>query len=247
MASLRCAGLARRLPLPQLRLAASVPEPSELEQRAPRPTGWWSRFVQFSYHWLGDSLYHKKADICNCGGDFGVTLPRSELLQRAGIEKGTYEHRMQLYGGALYWHMATNITERFKDAQPSMLRDKDVLEVACMRGGGARYLAEVAQPRWYLAVDHVQSHIDRCRENFGEWPGLEFEVMDAHDLARKLPAESFDYVLCIQAAASFEHVAEFVAGTHHVLRKGGRLLLADALQRNRNAQLLDALEARPYS
>ena len=154
-------------------------------------TGWWNDLVKLSYRWLGSSYFSQKADICNCGGDFGIKLPRPEVLKREGIEANTSEHRMMLYGGALYYHLATNISEKFKEAKPEMLRGKDVLEVACMRGGGARYLMEVCEPRRLLAVDHLQEHIDSCKANFGEWPGLEYEVMDAHHLADELPAEAW--------------------------------------------------------
>ncbi|CAE7227603.1 FKBP65 [Symbiodinium sp. KB8] len=233
--------LTRLASLHALRRFSATPSPGELE-RSTRSRGWWSSFVQLSYKWLGSSLFDKKADICNCGGDFGVPIPRAELLRRDNMEKGSREERMQLYGGALYWHLATTLTEKYKDAQPDMLRDKDVLEVACMRGGGARYLSEITGPKRYLAIDHVPEHIEQCRRKFGEWPGLEFEVMDAHELAEKLPADSFDFVICIQAAASFEQIEGFVEGVGHVLRKGGRLLLADALTRSANTKLLDSLE-----
>ena len=50
-----------------------------------------------------------------------------------------------------------------QEADPELLRGKDVLEVGCMRGGGARYLMEAAEPRRLLAVDNVQEHIESCR------------------------------------------------------------------------------------
>ena len=37
--------------------------------------------------------------------------------------------------------------------------------------------------------------------------------------------------LCIEMAASLEHIDIFVQGCAHVLRKGGRILLADAMER----------------
>ena len=57
-----------------------------------------------------------------------------------------------------------------------------------------------------------------------------------------VPKDSFDFVLCIEAAASFEKPELFVEGVVHVLRRGGRLLLADALEKKTNIKLLDALE-----
>ncbi|CAE8647161.1 unnamed protein product [Polarella glacialis] len=204
--------------------------------------GLWGKFVQWSYRLLGNSLFPTKADFCNCGADLGVRIPRPELLEREGIKHGSLERKMQLYGAAMYWHMATMASDNCKQANPDLMRGKDVLEVACMRGGGARYLAEVAGPRRYVAIDNVQAHIDRCRKDHGEWPGLEYEVLDAIELADSFPAESFDFVLCIQAANSFEDMGAFVRGASKVLRPGGLLLLCDAFSRTQNTRLMDALQ-----
>lgn len=137
------------------------------------------------YKWLGSSYFPPKADICNCGGSFGVTLPRPELLRRADIAVHSSEHRRMLYGGALYWHLATTVTDRAREADAELLRGKDVLEVGCMRGGGARYLMEVCGPRRLLAVDHLAEHVESCRKNFGEWPGLEYEAPGGVKLLEK--------------------------------------------------------------
>jgi len=211
-----------------------------LDPRTSGRSGLWGQLVKLSYKWLGDTVFDKKAEICNCGGDFGYVIPRPELVKREGMTRR--EEKMQLYGAAMYWHLATVTTERYREANPELLRDKDVLEVACMRGGGARYLAEVAGPRRYLAVDLVQENIDRCRRDHGEWPGLDYEVMDAHDLALALPEASFDFVICIQSAAAFTDMRAFIEGVAHVLRPGGRLMLADALTRGANTKMMDALE-----
>lgn len=56
------------------------------------------------------------------------------------------------------------------------------------------------------------------------------------------PKDSFDFVLCIEACASFEKPELFVQGAASVLRPGGRLLLADALERKTSIKILDALE-----
>merc|ERR1712096_135858 len=129
------------------------------------------------------------------------------------------------------------------------LRGKDMLEVACMRGGGARYLAEVAAPRTYIGTDSVKEQVDLCRRlHCGDaperpaLPGLRFEVADASRLPEVYPAESFDMVLCVQAASQFEDIAGFVRGSAEVLRPGGHLVIADAFTRNRLKLISDAIE-----
>uniref|UniRef100_A0A7S1QDU6 Methyltransferase type 11 domain-containing protein n=1 Tax=Alexandrium catenella TaxID=2925 RepID=A0A7S1QDU6_ALECA len=197
----------------------------------------WSRFVQWSYRTFGSYLFPEKTDICNCGADFGILIPRPELVKLEGIEQGSHEWRMQMFGAALYWHMASVPGDKPKDADPDMLRGADVLEVGCMKGGGARYLSELTGPRRYLATDSVQEHVDACRKLHGSAPGLEFERADALQLPETLPRESFDFVLCIQSVSAFGDPARFIRGVEHVLRPGGRLLLCDGLSRQTLASL----------
>mmetsp|Transcript_73559 Transcript_73559/g.186465 ORF Transcript_73559/g.186465 Transcript_73559/m.186465 type:complete len:299 (+) Transcript_73559:45-941(+) len=206
------------------------------------PGGLWGRFVHWAYRTFGSSLYPPHNSICNCGVDMGVLIPKPEFVTSIDkIEPKSREWRMQLYGAALYWHMATVPGERASDAH-DMLRDKDVLEVACMRGGGARYLVEVAAPKRYVATDNVQEHIDTCKSSYPDVPGLEFELADAMRLQDRYPAESFDFVLCIQAAAQFPCLRTFTREAYHVLRPGGRLLLADGFKRDDLKAILDAVD-----
>uniref|UniRef100_A0A7S0F914 Methyltransferase domain-containing protein n=1 Tax=Pyrodinium bahamense TaxID=73915 RepID=A0A7S0F914_9DINO len=204
-------------------------------------SGTWSRFVQWSYRTFGRWLFPQRADICNCGADFGAPIPQSELVIREGMQHGSKEWRMQLFGAALYWHVATLPGEKMIEANPEMFRGADVLEVACMRGGGARYLTEMMGPRRYLATDSVQEHVDECRQLHKDVPGLEFERLDAMELAERLPKECFDYVICIQAASSFSDLQRFVHGVGHVLRPGGRLLLCDGLTRPKLEIILETM------
>eukprot|EP00927_Polykrikos_kofoidii_P005064 TRINITY_DN12016_c0_g1_i2.p1 TRINITY_DN12016_c0_g1~~TRINITY_DN12016_c0_g1_i2.p1 ORF type:complete len:329 (-),score=35.65 TRINITY_DN12016_c0_g1_i2:22-945(-) len=195
----------------------------------------WNRFVRWSYRQLSAKLYPPKADICNCGVDLGIVLPRAELVSRTDIEPGSKEWRMQMFGAALYLHVA-GATAR--DGDSSMLCGKDVLEVACMRGGGARYLAEVTRPRTYVASDNIDVHIDRCRVlPHDHLPHLRFEVADAEALPNVYAPESFDVILCIQAVTIFRDIPGFVHGASRVLRQGGRLLIADAFTSSKMAML----------
>merc|ERR1711879_295185 len=160
-------------------------------------------------------------------------LPRPELLMREGIEHGSYEWRMQLYGAALYWHLAITPGSKANEADPDLIRGKDVLEVACMRGGGARYLTEVGGPRTYVATDNLSEHIERGKKLHADAtaPGLRFEVADALSLHEVYPAESFDVVLCIQAAANFSAIRIFLESAKYVLRPGGRVIFCDSVNR----------------
>lgn len=205
------------------------------------PATLWSRFVQWSYSKLGDKMYPAKVDICNCGIDLQIQVPQPELLNREGFERDSTEWRMQLYGAALYWYAATMPKEKMGSADPDMLRGKDVLEVACMRGGGARYLVEVAGPRSYVAVDNVQENIDVCQRHSSH-EALRFELADAMALANNFAVESFDAILCVQAVASFDDVPRFIRDASQLLRPGGRLIIMEGLIRDKFKQVLDTAQ-----
>jgi ubiquinone/menaquinone biosynthesis C-methylase UbiE len=172
--------------------------------------------------------------------DFNYVLPKPELLSRDGVEKGSEEWRMQLYGAALYWYAATTPRGSKKHGDLDMLRGKDVLEVACMRGGGARYLAEVVAPRSYVAIDNVEEHLDACRKH--SHPNLRYELADALSLSMSFSPASFDVVLGIQAVAKFADIPLFIHEAAQLLRPGGRLIICDAFVRDKFKVVLDSLE-----
>eukprot|EP00929_Paragymnodinium_shiwhaense_P049658 TRINITY_DN25029_c0_g1_i3.p1 TRINITY_DN25029_c0_g1~~TRINITY_DN25029_c0_g1_i3.p1 ORF type:complete len:177 (-),score=16.08 TRINITY_DN25029_c0_g1_i3:208-738(-) len=100
-------------------------------------------------------------DINNCGCGFGVAIPDSQLVLREDMETGSPGWKKQLYGAAVYWHLASTLPG--EEANADLLRGTDVLEVGCMLGGGARYLAEVCKPRNYVATDINGDYIEACR------------------------------------------------------------------------------------
>lgn len=207
-----------------------------------KPIGAWAKFVAWSYKWLGNTAYGEKPDICNCGVDFSSPIPRPELVSRPYIETGSREWRMQFYGAAMYWHLAIHPTARETDVDLDMLRGKDVLEVACMRGGGAAYLMEVCGPKTYVATDLLEDHIEICRRLHKPREGLRYEVAEATALEQTFDAGAFDVVICIQAASKFADLGAFLEGAAHVLRPGGKLIICDAFSRERLQRTLKQVD-----
>ncbi|CAK0799326.1 unnamed protein product [Prorocentrum cordatum] len=193
-------------------------------------------------------MYPPEVDICNCGADLGRPIPRPDLLACSDLEEGTLPWRIQMYGAALYWHVASVPGDQHGTLDLNMLRGKDVLEVGCMRGGGARYLATVAGTRSYVATDIEDEHIELCRRRWlpsGDVRhpgGLRFEVAAAAKLAEVYPADCFDFVLCVQSIALFADPEGFVRSARHVLRPGGRLVICEALSRRHLQKLLTSVE-----
>lgn len=176
------------------------------------------------------------ADIMNCGVDLGKPLPQHELLVRAGMEKGSQPFHQQLYGAALYWHAATTDSSGNFDA--TLFRDRDVLEVGCHLGGGARYLAEVCGTRNYVATDIDDTCINSCMQTHAESP-VYYRTADATALDKTHQPAMFDVVLCIEVVAQMEleHIALVLAGAKHVLRPGGIVVISDLFELRHMEQL----------
>lgn len=215
---------------PLSRAASSKADDSSKDKSS--SISWLGSLQRFTTKMFGDGSLDSKADICNCGADFGFPIPRPDLLEREGIERLSKPWHQQMYGAALYWHVATMPEEKVKKQNPDWLKGKDVLEVGCSRGGGARYLAEVAAPRRYIATDIDKDAILYCVKNHSAAVGLRYEVADLLLLAETYPSESFDFVIAIQAFPVLMDMDKFCSGVAAVLRPGGHLLLTNSFTRS---------------
>lgn len=206
----------------------------------------WSRMENWRFarqiYRVDSGLYDAKGDICNLGMDIGAMIPQPDLVLELATGRAPQLSelwRQQIFGAALYWHLATTPTPNARE--PFMLRDKDVLEVGCMRGGGARYLVEVTEPRRYVATDIDATLIERSQALPAK-AALSYEVLDAGALSAAFEPASFDVVLCVQAAGAFADLRAFVESSARVLRPGGRLILVDAFQEHQVKEVLEAAD-----
>ena len=106
---------------------------------------------------------------------------------------------------------------------------RDVLELGSGRGGGARYIHRVHQPRRLVALDYAEGIVRWCRTNFSA-PGLEFVRGDA--LSPHFADESFDVIVAVELTHCIFDKPRFLANAARLLRPGGRLLVADFFYRN---------------
>lgn len=185
-------------------------------------------------------MYPNEVDICNCGIQLNPDqcFPRPDLSARPGVEENSLGYRMQLSGAALYWIVATT-SSKMLGGCPDMLNGKNVLEVACGRGGGAKYLWSVASPRRYVAVDADEAELGRSFA--ATHCGVEFMTANASDMTEHFPESSFDVVLCVQSIALFRDVPGFFKGALHCVKPGGQLLFCDLVTPEKFRSLSDAL------
>ena len=109
-------------------------------------------------------------------------------------------------------------------AEAVSLRDSDVVEIGCGRGGGLAWVAKTFAPATALGLDLEPGAVRFCNRTYHR-PGLSFRQGDAHELP--LPDECCDAVLNVESSHRYTDLPAFLAETRRILRPGGHLLLAD--------------------
>jgi MPBQ/MSBQ methyltransferase len=100
-----------------------------------------------------------------------------------------------------------------------------ILDVACGRGYASRYLAELAKKGRVTGMDLLPENIDQSRKRFGEMNNCEFVVGDA--CAMPFAKETFQKILCLEAAFHFPSRQNFLSEAQRVLQKKGTMVLVD--------------------
>jgi MPBQ/MSBQ methyltransferase len=100
-----------------------------------------------------------------------------------------------------------------------------VLDVACGRGYASKYLASYVKKGKVIGLDLLPENIAQGRTRFGSVTNCEFVLGDACSMP--FAKDSFQKILCLEAAFHFPSRQTFLNEAHRVLQKHGTMVVVD--------------------
>ena len=118
------------------------------------------------------------------------------------------------------------------------IRNKNIVEVGCGRGGGCYFLDSYREPRSVVGVDISTGNI-KIAKRISTHPGVLFFQGDAENL--KLSKDSVDVVLNLESCHLYPHPGKFIGNVHSILKKKGHFVLCDILDEKREKEIKELL------
>jgi len=143
------------------------------------------------------------------------------------IERYTANSDFHNFG---FWNENTHdqkqASENLMEELLALLPNKDgtILDVACGKGASTRHLTRYYAPSNVTGINISEKQLQTCRVNA---PECRFLMMDACDL--DFDDESFDNIICVEAAFHFNTRQDFMSEAWRVLKPGGTFVLSDIL------------------
>lgn len=103
----------------------------------------------------------------------------------------------------------------------------NILDVGCGLGETTNYLLKYYSSNDVVGINMSPQQIERCKINS---PKCKFICMDASQM--EFEDESFDNIICVEAAFYFDTREKFIEEAWRVLKPGGYLILADIIFEN---------------
>ena len=110
-------------------------------------------------------------------------------------------------------------------ASSADLKNKNILEIGCGRGGGLAFVAKKYQPATAVGVDLDKNAAAFCNKNY-KISGMSFQQGNAMNLPN-LPSNSFDAILNVESSHRYPQMDKFLAEVMRLLKPGGYFLYTD--------------------
>lgn len=161
------------------------------------------RIVHAYDHTQFASVHHERFYEHSGFSNFGYWLPHTQNGKQAAEE------------------LLLHLLKRIPAISPS-----NILDIACGQGGSTRFLCQRFPKASVIGTNLSPKQIQNARKNA---PEAAFVEMDAARLS--FADQSFDLIVCIEAAFHFNTREDFLRHALRVLRPGGFVVLSDMLTR----------------
>ena len=145
-----------------------------------------------------------------------------KLRQQYYGESGYYNYGYWESGIANQGEASDNLVRKL--LEPISTKPGRILDVACGLGGSTRYLKNVYSAENVVAINISDFQI---RHAHGVLPEVDVARMDAAHLA--FADNSFDAIICVEAAFHFDSRDLFLREAFRILRPGGWLVFSDEI------------------
>jgi ubiquinone/menaquinone biosynthesis C-methylase UbiE len=162
-----------------------------------------SVFFRFWYWYV--STVDKNAQVIFMNYGYEYDDKKIELEPRDELNR---------YSVQIYHYIASSVE----------IKDKDIVEVGCGRGGGLSFVKRYFKPKTHAGLDLEKQAIHFCKRHYKEEGGHFYQ-----GTAQKLPFQdsSFDVLLNVESSHRYPQMPIFLSEVKRVLRPNGYFLMID--------------------
>ena len=124
------------------------------------------------------------------------------------------QNKPERYSVQLYHHLVST----------AEIKNKDIVEIGCGRGGGLSYITRNFSPASAIGVDLDKEAVSFCNRHY-KWDGLSFLHGDAQNLSLK--NNSCDVVINVESSHRYRDMKAFLGEVSRILRPEGYFLFTD--------------------